>query len=327
MHRVALVGAGRIGQIHAAHIAANPRLRLACVTDAVPDAASALADRYGAEAIEFPAMLADTTIAGVVIASPTATHLDLTLAVADTGRPVFCEKPFDLRLDRARVAAETLDRIGARVLIGFNRRFDPHFAALHARLADDAVGAIETIHIVSHDPAPPPLDYLATSGGMFADMVIHDFDMARWMLGAEPVGVFASGACLIDPAIAAIGDIDTARTTLRTADGRLCTISSSRRSGYGYDQRIEVYGARGMIRAGNVTETTLEAWGPDGGRTDRLRPFFLDRYARAYAREVEHFADVIEGAAPLVTPRDGVAALALAQAAMRSVRSGRMEAP
>lgn len=327
MHAIALIGAGRIGQIHAATIAGHPRLHLASVADPAPAAANALCARYGARATDIATALADPGVAAVVIASPTATHLDYTLAAAAAGRPVFCEKPFDLDLDRARGAAETLDRIGARVLIGFNRRFDPHFAALQSRLAAGAVGAVETIHIVSHDPAPPPADYLAGSGGLFGDMVIHDFDMARWLLGAEPVGVFASAACLVDPAIAAVGDSDTARTILRTADGRLCSISSSRRSGYGYDQRIEVYGARGMIRAGNVTETTLETWGPDGGSSDRLQHFFLDRYAQAYAREFDHFADVIEGAAPLVTPRDGVAALALADTAARSVRSGRMETP
>lgn len=326
MHAIALIGAGRIGRIHAATIAAHPRLRLTCVADTVPAAADALAARYGARTADIASALADPGIAAVVIASPTASHSGHALAAARTERPIFCEKPFDLDLDRARRTADQLDRVGARVLIGFNRRFDPHFAALQSRLTDGAIGAVETIHIISHDPAPPPSDYLATSGGLFHDMVIHDFDMARWLLGADPVGVFASAACLVDPAIAAIGDVDTARTILRTTDGRLCSISSSRRSGYGYDQRIEVYGAGGMIRAGNVTDTTLETWGPAGGRTDPLQHFFLDRYAAAYARELDHFADVIDGATPLVTPHDAVAALTLAGAAARSMRSGRMEA-
>lgn len=329
MHAVALIGAGRIGRIHAASIVAHPRLRLACVADIAGDAAHALAGAHGARTTDVAAALADPAIDAVVIASPTALHADHLLAAAETGagRAIFCEKPIDLDLDRARAVVDRLDRTGARVLIGFNRRFDPHFAALGSRLAAGAIGAVEAIHIVSHDPAPPPADYLASSGGLFRDMVIHDFDMARWLLGAEPVGVFASAACLIDPAIAALGDVDTARTILRTADGRLCTISSSRRSGYGYDQRIEACGARGMIRAGNVTETTLETWGPNGGSTDPLQNFFLDRYAQAYRNEIAHFADMIDGAAPLVTPHDGIAALALADAAARSVRSGRMETP
>ncbi len=329
MYAVAVIGAGRIGRIHAATIAAHPRLRLACVADVAVDAARTLAAEHGAVASDVDAALADPAIDAVVIASPTALHCDHMLAAADAhpGRVIFCEKPIDLDLDRARAVSATLDRLGARVLIGFNRRFDPHFAALGARLAAGAIGVVEAIHIVSHDPAPPPTDYLAGSGGLFRDMVIHDFDMARWLLGADPVGVFASAACLIDPQIAAVGDVDTARTILRTADGRLCTISSSRRSGYGYDQRIEAYGAGGMIRVGNVTETTLERWGPTGGSTDPLQNFFLDRYAQAYANEIAHFADVIDGAAPQVTLNDGIAALALAEAAARSVLSGRMEAP
>ncbi len=329
MHAVALIGAGRIGRIHAAAIAAHPRLRLACVADAASDAAHALATQYGAVATDAATALADPAIDAVVIASPTALHCDHMLAAADANpaRAIFCEKPIDLDLDRARRVSEELDQLSARVLIGFNRRFDPHFAALRSRLAAGAIGTVEAIHIVSHDPAPPPPAYLASSGGLFRDMVIHDFDMARWLLGAEPVGVFASAACLIDPAIAAVGDVDTARTILRTADGRLCMISSSRRSGYGYDQRIEAYGAGGMIRVGNVIETNLETWGPTGGSTDPLQNFFLDRYAQAYAQEIAHFADVIDGAAPQVTLHDGIAALALAEAAARSARSGRMEKP
>lgn len=327
VYAVAVIGAGRIGRIHAANIAAHPRLRLACVADLAADAAQALATRYGARATDVATALTDPAIDAVVIASPTAMHCThmIAAAEADAGRAIFCEKPIDLDLNRARVVVETLDRIGARVLIGLNRRFDPHFTALRSRLAAGAIGAVETIHIVSHDPAPPPVEYLVGSGGLFHDMVIHDFDMARWLLDAEPVGVFASAACLVAPGIAAVGDVDTARTILRTADGRLCTISSSRRSGYGYDQRIEVYGAGGMIRVGNVTETTLETWSPNGGSTDPLQNFFLDRYAQAYAREIAHFADVIDGAAPLVTLHDGIAALALAEAAARSVHSGRME--
>jgi len=329
MHAIAVIGAGRIGQIHAANIAAHPRLRLACVADIVADRAHRLATEHGAYATDVATALADPAIDAVVIASPTTLHCAHMLAAAEANphRPILCEKPIDLDLDRARAMAGQLDRLGARVLIGFNRRFDPQFATLATRLAQGVIGRVEAIHIVSHDPAPPPIDYLAHSGGLFRDMVIHDFDTARWLLGAEPVGVFASASCLIDPAIAEAGDVDTARTILRTADGRLCTISSSRRSGYGYDQRIEAYGAEGMIRVGNMTETLLERWGPGGGSTDPFRNFFLDRYAQAYAAEIAHFADMIDGAAPAITLRDGISALALAEAAARSAQSGRMETP
>ncbi|WP_448663772.1 inositol 2-dehydrogenase [Sphingomonas sp. CJ20] len=326
MHAIALIGAGRIGRIHAANIAAHPRLRLAHVVDSDSGAAAALADRHGARASGAADAIGDPALAGVVVASATDTHIAYTLAAAEAGKPALCEKPLDRDLAAATAAADRLDMLGARVLLGFNRRFDTHFAALHARLAGGAVGALESLHIVSHDPAPPPPAYVAASGGLFIDMVIHDFDMARWLLGEEPVGVFASGACLVDPAIGDAGDVDTARTVLRTASGRLCSISSSRRSGYGYDQRIEAFGAQGMLRVGNVAETMVEQWDAHGATTDRWQDFFLDRYAQAYRAELDHFADVIDGAPPAITPRDGVAALALADAATRSLKSGRMEA-
>jgi myo-inositol 2-dehydrogenase/D-chiro-inositol 1-dehydrogenase len=325
VHQIALIGAGRIGTVHAESIAAHPRLRLACVADAVPDAAGRLARHHGVPAVDVETALSMPGISGVVIASPTPTHVDLMLAAARRGHTVFCEKPVDLDLARARAAAEMLDTMGARVLIGFNRRFDPHFAALRSRLADNALGAVEAVHIVSHDPAPPPIAYVETSGGLFSDMVIHDFDMARWLMDAPFTGVFAQAACLIDPAIGAAGDVDTARTILTTADGRMCTISSSRRSGYGYDQRIEVFGERGLIRAGNIARTSVEEWSADGCRSAPIQTFFLDRYADAYRREIAHFADMLEGAAPLIDHHDGVAALALAEAARRSIASGRME--
>ena len=325
VHQIALIGAGRIGTIHAASIAAHPCLTLACVADVVPDAAHAVAARHGSRAVDVDTALAMPGLAGVVIASPTPTHIDLMVAAARAGLAVFCEKPVDLDLARAQAAGALLDRLAARVLIGFNRRFDPHFVALRDAVRGGAIGAVEALHIVSHDPAPPPTDYVATSGGLFRDMAIHDFDMARWLIDAPVTGVFARGACLIDPGIAAAGDIDTARTILTTADGRMCTISSSRRSGYGDDQRIEVFGSGGLLRADNVAQTTVEHWSPDGRRQAPIRHFFLDRYADAYRREIAHFADVIDGAPPMVDHHDGIAALALAEAAGRSIASGRVE--
>jgi myo-inositol 2-dehydrogenase/D-chiro-inositol 1-dehydrogenase len=325
MHDIALVGAGRIGKIHAANIAAHPRLRLACVVDAHAPSAEALAAEHGASVAALAQAIEDPSIAGVVIASSTDTHLDYSLAAACAGKAVFCEKPLDQDLARARAAADDFEAMGARLFLAFNRRFDPNFAALQARLADGAVGRLETLHIISHDPAPPPADYVATSGGMFKDMVIHDFDMARWLLGEEPDQVFATASVLIDPAIGEAGDVDTAKTILRTPSGRICMISSSRRSGYGYDQRVEAFGSAGMIRAQNVLETTVETWGEAGGRADRFQNFFLDRYKAAYAAEIDHFAAMIDGAPPLIGYRDGVAALALAEAAARSAGSGRFE--
>lgn len=323
MHDIALIGAGRIGKIHAANLAANPRLRLTHVVDPFPEAAAAAAAQYGARVSTIEEALADPATAGVVVASSTDTHLPYSLAAAEAGKAIFCEKPLDQDLGRARESAARFAALNARLFLAFNRRFDPNFAALQARLADGAVGALETLHIISHDPAPPPVDYVKVSGGIFKDMVIHDFDMARWLLGEEVTEVFASASVLVDPAIGEAGDADTAKTILRTASGRLCVISSSRRSGYGYDQRIEAFGSKGMIRAQNQLETTVETWGENGAAADRFQNFFLDRYAVAYAREADHFADILDGnTAPLVDFRDGVAALALAEAAAQSARTG-----
>jgi myo-inositol 2-dehydrogenase/D-chiro-inositol 1-dehydrogenase len=221
-------------------------------------------------------------------------------------------------LARARSAAPQLSR--ARMLVGFNRRFDPHFAALKARIESQAIGKLESLNIISHDPAPPPVSYIRTSGGLFKDMAIHDFDMARWLLDEEPVEVFASASCLIDPAIAAAGDVDTARTLLRTETGRLCVISNTRRSGYGYDQRIEAYGSAGTVRADNVLMSTVSTGTERGSTSDALQNFFLERYAEAYRREMSHFADILRGSeTPVAGYRDGVASLVLAEAAALSV--------
>lgn len=325
MHKIALIGAGRIGKIHAASLSANPRLQLSRVIDPFEDAAAAVAGAHGAQVSTLDEALADPSIAGVLVASSTDTHLEYSLAAAEAGKAVFCEKPLDQNLERARDAALRFEALVARLFLAFNRRFDPNFAALQARLASGTIGTLETLHIISHDPAPPPVEYIKVSGGIFKDMVIHDFDMARWLLGEEVTEVFASASVLVDPAIGNAGDADTAKTILRTASGRLCVISSSRRSGYGYDQRIEAFGSKGMIRAQNQLETTVETWGEAGAAADRFQNFFLDRYAVAYAREVEHFADILDGkAAPLVGYGDGVAALALAEAAAQSAATGIM---
>jgi myo-inositol 2-dehydrogenase/D-chiro-inositol 1-dehydrogenase len=322
MHQIALVGAGRIGRIHAANVTAHPALRLRYVVDPVSAAAEAVARESGAEAAELDAVLADPALDGVIVASSTDTHLDYCVRAHAAGKAVFCEKPIDMDLRRARAAAP--DLAGARLFLGFNRRFDPNFRALKARLVAGDVGVLESLQITSNDPAPPPVAYVKVSGGLFKDMAIHDFDMARWLLGEEPCEVFAWGSCLVDPEIGAVGDIDTARTMLRTASGRLCVIANSRRSGFGYDQRIEAYGAGGLIRADNVTASTVQIWTEAGAQSDVFQNFFLDRYREAYRAEMDHFAQILAGAAAAeITYADGVAALALAEAAAASLASGR----
>ena len=325
MHDIVLIGAGRIGRIHARNAALNPRLRLAGIVDPVGAAAQALAAEWNTTVTTLDQALADPSVAGVIIASSTDTHLEYSLRAAAAGKAVFCEKPIDQDLARARSAARELS--AARMLLAFNRRFDPNFQALKARLDGGSVGSLETLQITSNDPSPPPPAYVAISGGLFKDMAIHDFDMARWLLGEEPVAVFASGSCLVDSEIGKLGDVDTARTLLRTASGKLCVISNSRRSGFGYDQRIEAYASAGMVRADNVTESTVQVWGEGGAAADRFQNFFLDRYAEAYRREMEHFADILDGASPSVGYVDGVAALALAEAAAESARTGKVVQP
>lgn len=325
MNDIALIGAGRIGKIHAANVAANPKLRLARVVDPFADAAAALAGSYGAQVSSIEEAFADPAIRGVIVASSTDTHLEYSMAAAKAGKAVFCEKPLDQDLARATAAAEQFDALGAKLFLAFNRRFDTNFGSLKARLDNGEVGDIETLHIISHDPAPPPIDYVKVSGGIYKDMIIHDFDMARWLLGEEVTEIFSSSSVLVDPAIGEAGDADTAKTILRTGSGKLCVISSTRRSGYGYDQRIEAFGSKGMIRAQNQLETSVETWTETGSTGDKIQNFFLDRYAAAYAGEAEHFADIIEGKAePLIGYRDGIAALALAEAAAKSAATGEL---
>ena len=324
MFDIALFGAGRIGRIHARNVVAHPALRLKYLVDPAPEAAELAAQTGAAQAAPSQA-LGDPGIAGVIIASPTNLHLEQCLQAVAARKAVFCEKPIDLDLQRARAAQARLSAPDVRLLLGFNRRFDPNFAALKSRLQHGAVGTLESLQITSHDPAPPPVAYIRTSGGLFKDMAIHDFDMARWLLGEEPTEVFSCASCLVDPAIGAAGDVDTAKTLLKTASGRLCVISNSRRSGYGYDQRIEAFGSRGLVRADNVLESSVSVWADAGMASDTLQNFFLDRYAEAYRRELAHFADILAGnALPSVGYADAVAALALAEAAGASVRSGQV---
>ena len=208
-------------------------------------------------------------------------------------------------------------------MIGFNRRFDPSFAALHQALRDGRIGRVELVQITSRDPAPPPIEYVKVSGGLFRDMMIHDFDMARWLLGEEPVEVFASASCLVDPEIGAVGDVDTAAVTLRTADGALAVITNSRRAVYGYDQRIEALGSAGMLRVGNRRPTTLETSTAEAVSRDTPLYFFLERYAEAYREELDDFIESLAaGTAPAVGGRDGRMALVLAEAAIESWQSG-----
>ena len=328
MFNVALLGAGRIGTIHGRNIASHPALNLRYVVDPIGAAAAKLSAALGSEVATAAQVFGDPDIHGVVVASSTDTHLGHCLSAARAGKAVWCEKPLDLDLVRLLQKIPELDAIADKLLLGFQRRFDPNFRALHRRLIGGEIGPIETMHVISHDPGPPPLDYIKVSGGLFKDMTIHDFDIARWMLGEEVSSVYATASNLVDPAIGEAGDVDMAKIVLKTASGRICVISNTRRSGYGYDQRVELYGAKGRLAAGNMTETTVEAWTEGGAAADRFENFFLTRYTAAYRAEADHFADILAGKAkPLVGIADGVAALKLAVAAGRSAQVGAVVEP
>ena len=268
-------------------------------------------------------ILTDAAIDAVLIASATDTHVDLITRAAQAGKAVLCEKPVDLDIARVDQCWAAIGPANPLVMIGFNRRFDPSFRALRDRLHAGEVGALEQVVITSRDTSPPPAHYVAGSGGLFRDMTIHDFDMARYLVG-DIVEVFAAGANLVDPAIAAAGDFDAAMIVLRAASGALVHINNSRRCTYGYDQRIEAFGAGGMLQAGNRHDTTVEAWGARAtGARDPVQDFFIARYAEAYRAEIDHFVRCVEtGGPPLASFADGRAALALADAALLSARTG-----
>ena len=316
-------GAGRIGAIHAGNIAGHPDARLRLVVDPDRAAAERLAGRYDAAVVSPAEALADRAVNAVVIASSTDTHADLVEAAARAGKAVFCEKPLDLDRRRAEACVAMARECGVPLMVGFNRRFDPNFGRLERQIRDGRIGRLELLTITSRDPAPPPIEYVRRSGGLFRDMMIHDFDMARWLLAEEPVEVFAAASVLIDSAIGEAGDVDMAVVTLRTQSGVLCQISNSRRAIYGYDQRIEALGSNGALRAENVLESTVALAGTDGIVKDKPLHFFLERYAEAYRRELDHFITAVSsGGAPLVGAKEGIRALALADAAVESARSG-----
>ncbi|MBX5481334.1 MAG: inositol 2-dehydrogenase [Myxococcaceae bacterium] len=323
---VALIGAGRIGVIHAGNVARHPAARLRVVVDPNRAAAERLAQRHGAQVGDDPfAAINDPSVRAMVICSPTNLHVEHITAAARAGKAIFCEKPIDLDLRRVDTCIDEVRKAGVPVFIGFNRRFDPSFRALHDQLRAGAIGRLEKVTIISRDPRPPPPSYAAVSGGIFRDMTIHDFDMARWLLGEEPTEVFASGSSLVDPEIGRAGDYDTAMVVLRTPSGKLAHIQNSRRAVYGYDQRIEVFGEKGMLQAGNRVATTVSRWDERGVVADKPLDFFLERYAEAYRLEIDHFFDAIcSGRPPAPGARDGRQALVIADAALESAKSGRL---
>ena len=321
--RIGILGCGRIGQVHARSLVNMRGTTLVAVADALPEAAETLAAQSGAQVREASAIIAAADVDGVIICTPTDTHYDLIHAAAKAGKAIFCEKPVDMSADRIKDCMAVVGEHGVAFLTAFNRRFDPNFAMVQARIADGEIGAVEIVTIQSRDPSPPPISYIKSSGGIFRDMMIHDFDMARFLLGEEPVQVFAVGSALVEPDIGDAGDVDTAAVTLTTASGKICQITNSRRASYGYDQRIEVHGAKGMLRADNVLESTVEIATESGFRRAPAQHFFLERYEAAYLAEMQHFVETFEaGNPPSPTIEDGLKAQQIADAAALSLKTG-----
>ncbi len=322
--RFGLLGAGRIGKVHAKAISGDADARLVAVADAMAPAADAVAKLYGCEVRTIEAIEAAKDIDAVVICTPTNTHADLIERFARAGKAIFCEKPIDLSLARVRDCLRVVEAEKAKLMVGFNRRFDPHFRAVRAAIDAGQIGKVEMVTITSRDPGAPPLDYIKVSGGIFRDMTIHDFDMARFLLGEEVETVMASAAVLVDPAIGKAGDYDSVSVILTTKSGRQCVISNSRRATYGYDQRIEVHGSEGMVAAENQRPVSIEVASAQGYTRPPLHDFFMTRYTEAYAAEIAAFvAAITKGAAISPSGQDGLISLALADAAVKSVKEGR----
>lgn len=314
--RVVQFGAGRIGKIHAGNIANHPRSNLVGIVDPIAAAAEELAGEFGAQAMMQDEALSRSDVDAVVIASATNVHADQIEAAASAGKAVFCEKPIDLSIARVEAVVAHLTENPVPFMLAFNRRFDPNFRRLWEQVRAGVIGDVEMVTILSRDPGAPPVDYIRVSGGLYRDMMIHDFDMARWLVGEEFTNVHAMGSVRVDPAIGAAGDVDTAVVTLSTASGTLVNISNSRRASYGYDQRIEVHGSKGMLQADNMLESTVVLYSADGVRAEKPMHFFLERYAAAYRAEWDAFVQlVLDGETGTPDQHDGLASLQLAEIA------------
>ncbi|MEY1388613.1 inositol 2-dehydrogenase [Providencia stuartii] len=324
MFNIALFGAGRIGQVHAVNIAGHKETTLYSVIDPYQPNAQALAEKYQAKVQSTEEAMQNPNVHGVLIASATDTHADLIELAAKNKKVIFCEKPVHLDLERVKACLKSVKEHNVPLFIGFNRRYDPQFRHLKNLFEQGAIGKAESLIITSRDPSPPPAEYVKVSGGMFRDMTIHDFDMARFMIGENPCSVYAQGSNVVDPAIGQAGDIDTAFIILKFPSGAMATISNSRRSGYGYDQRIELHGEKGLLTAGNIKENSVEFLSDVGCLSAKPEFFFLQRYHEAYKAEWEHFVDILAGRAESeTTGTDGELALYLADKALESLKTGK----
>lgn len=327
MLRIAVLGCGRIGRMHAENIARHPRAALAGVYDTHEPAAVEVSEKLAVPRFESAeAVLASEAVDAVLIATSTATHADYIEQAVAAGKPILCEKPIDLSLDRVNACAARIAGTDLPIMLGFVRRFDTGHAAVRRAITDGTLGEVHQIVITSRDPGMAPDAYVEVSGGIFRDMTIHDFDMARFMLGEEVTEVTGTGARLVDPALMErCNDYDTVTVVLKTASGKQAVIVNSRRAVYGYDQRVEAFGSGGMAISENRRMNNMQLYGADfTAQGAVLQNFFIDRYAEAFAAEIDAFVDAVETGAPVAVGfEDGRLALLLAEAAIRSVAEGR----
>jgi myo-inositol 2-dehydrogenase / D-chiro-inositol 1-dehydrogenase len=323
---VAVAGLGRIGKIHLKNLSRNfPEIKVVAVMDVLEES-KAIADEFNVPVFvqDFDELLAVPGLDAVAICSPTDTHADFVVKAAKAGKHIFCEKPLDLSIDRVKEVLSIVDECGVKLMLGFNRRFDPEFKKIRQLVLNDAIGDPQIIKITSRDPGPPPVSYIKVSGGMFLDMTIHDFDMARYISGKQVKEVFAKGAVLVDPEIGDAGDIDTAVITLTFGDNTMAVIDNCRKAVYGYDQRLEVFGSKGMAQAENNYPNNHKLYTDKGISGDLPLHFFLERYDASYNQEIREFIDaLVSGGDMPVDGKDGLLSMAIALAAKKSVEEGR----
>ena len=321
---LAIIGAGRIGKVHALAINNSKIANLVYIYDPDEEIAKKFSVEFNCTVSNIDNIKKDKQIDAVIICSPTDTHVELICIFSNYKKAIFCEKPIDLDIKKVRKCLETIEKNKTQFMIGFNRRFDPHFQSLKNSLKQDKIGNIETIIITSRDPELPPINYLKQSGGIFKDMTIHDFDMAIFLLDELPVEIYSSASILIDDQIKEVEDFDTASVILKTLSGKQIIISNSRRSSYGYDQRIEVHGSLGMVSAENQRPVSIEIANSQGFTKPPLHYFFMTRYIDAYAEEINYFVNSLKSGSE-IKPNgiDGLNALIIAEAAKSSLLKGK----
>ncbi|OLN23903.1 inositol 2-dehydrogenase [Domibacillus antri] len=322
---VGIIGAGRIGQLHVDNLQLIPQIRVKSVSDVVTDHLGSWASSKKIDVLttDYHDLLNDEEIDAVFICSPTTTHATIIKEAAAAGKHIFCEKPVSFSVEETEAALAEVEKAGVKLQVGFNRRFDPNFRKIRAIVQNGEIGQPHILRITSRDPQPPGIDYIKSSGGLFMDMTIHDFDMARYIMGSEVVEVSAYGAVLVDPAIGEAGDIDTAVISLKFANGALGVIDNSRRAAYGYDQRLEIFGDKGAAQAENNRATTVEVSTADHVAKEKPLYFFLERYTQAYIDEVTEFAFAcLENGMVTCSGFDGLQAERIAKAAKKSLETG-----